>query len=129
MGFDGRSKGGVGLVIGGAHATLLHCTLDGNAAELGGAFYVQGCDESRSREALCPSALASSGGTSILELRASSARAHTAMVRLRLGALGLGLGLALAPTLTLALTLNTNTNTKLISTGTCDCTQLSIGPT
>ena len=63
MGFDGRSKGGVGLVIGGAHATLLQCTLEGNAAELGGAFYVQGCDESRSREALCDAALAASGGT------------------------------------------------------------------
>ena len=36
VGFDGRSKGGVGLVTGGAHATLLQCTLEGNAAELGG---------------------------------------------------------------------------------------------
>ena len=66
MGFDGRSKGGVGLVIGGAHATLLQCTLEGNVAELGGAFYVQGCDESRSREALCDAALAASGGTRVL---------------------------------------------------------------
>ena len=43
------------------------------------AFYVQGCDESRSREALCDAALAASGGTSVLELRASSASGHTAM--------------------------------------------------
>jgi hypothetical protein len=32
----------------------------------GRAFYVQGCDESRSREALCGPALAASGGTSVL---------------------------------------------------------------
>ena len=52
------------------------------------AFYVQGCDESRSREALCDAALAASGGTSVLELRASSARGHTAMARrARIGAM------------------------------------------
>ena len=40
-GFDGRSKGGVGVIIGGSHVSMLNCSFDGNAADFGGAFYVQ----------------------------------------------------------------------------------------
>ena len=54
------------------------------------AFYVQGCDESRSREALCDAALAASGGTRLLSTLALTV------------ALTLTLALTLALTLTLA---------------------------
>ena len=78
LGFDGRAKGGVGLVSGGASVLLSGCDFTDNAAGLGGAFYVQGCLVDREADAPCPSSVMDAGGTSVLELRDCSASSNRA---------------------------------------------------
>ena len=57
VGSDGMGKGGVGVIASGAHVVLTECSFSSNKAELGGAFYVQGCraDRSKTRRATRPS--------------------------------------------------------------------------
>ena len=73
LGFDGFSKGGTGLLTGGAHVKLIDCQVEDSAADLGGAFYVQGCDASRSRgasaDAPCSDELLDGGVTTELEVQ------------------------------------------------------------
>ena len=68
VGFDGFSKGGAGIVVGGASAVLTKCTLKNNKADLGGAFYVQGCKADRSSDAPCRTSALAAGRTSGITL-------------------------------------------------------------
>ena len=77
VGFDGFSKGGVGLFIGGAKGIFKNCTFENSAADLGGAFYIQGCDSSRATDAPCVSV--PSGETSSLELQDCNATGASAV--------------------------------------------------
>ena len=54
VGFDGHAKGGVGALLGGATATISGSRFEHNKADLGGAFYVQGCTTLRKSDAPCP---------------------------------------------------------------------------
>ena len=54
VGFDGHAKGGVGALLGGASATISGSHFEHNKADLGGAFYVQGCTTRRASDAPCP---------------------------------------------------------------------------
>ena len=72
VGFDGHSKGGVGALLGGATATIRRSRFEYNTADLGGAFYVQGCTTLRASDAPCPSVSATLGDTSAITVTDST---------------------------------------------------------
>ena len=69
---------GVGVIASGAHVVLTECSFSSNKAELGGAFYVQGCRADRSEDAPCDATLAAA--SSRLTVHRSTSDGNTADV-------------------------------------------------
>ena len=67
IGFDGLAKGGAGAIVSGASVTMLSCVIISNHADVGGAFYVQGCRADRSNDAPCDADLMSSSSRLTLQ--------------------------------------------------------------